>query len=511
MRKRKLLKRISIALVAFLCMEIGIFVHQSNFGTIGYTRSLNLGNKYLLSEDYESAISAFSKAIDIDSMNAEAYVGRGDAYKAQGDYVSAWSDYETAQEISGDKSILRKKIGQTEITVISEDGRGVEGAAVVLNGSGHSYELTTDENGHASEVLFPEKYDVEIVKEEYDSLTTEVSAQDGGIVVDQIEIKKSIKVVVDPEKALREIDRNMGNYIFLVLMQEYDNKNQNVNVDVNLSDAEKIRAAVLAADSDGVIDSFFRSENGRIVLDANAEPGPAGDGYHGWSVSKQGVEDNCRNLFGTEAKWEEMQTINKAVFFDAVKYTDTSGTYALFLDSEIESETDMESHTYKVTESGDGYIGEVEFYWGYWGKLSKNPDLSNYIVTYEMKPNDMSSFGLVVTSMRITKIDEDTGGFEMTNSEPAAAETQRSTFYGVWCFASKDQNEAQKIANRMNELGLNGTVYISSDWSNLNQEKWYCVSAGSCHSESEAEAVLPKAINAGFTDAYIKYSGNYLR
>ena len=247
------------------------------------------------------------------------------------------------------------------------------------------------------------------------------------------------------------------------------------------------------------------------MLDANAEPGPAGDGYHGWSVSKQGVEDNCRNLFGTEAKWEEMQTINKAVFFDAVKYTDTSGTYALFLDSEIESETDMESHTYKVTESGDGYIGEVEFYWGYWGKLSKNPDLSNYIVTYEMKPNDMSSFGLVVTSMRITKIDEDTGGFEMTNSEPAAAETQRSTFYGVWCFASKDQNEAQKIANRMNELGLNGTVYISSDWSNLNQEKWYCVSAGSCHSESEAEAVLPKAINAGFTDAYIKYSGNYLR
>ena len=100
MGKRRILKLIVITLGAFLCAEIGFFVYQSNFGTIGYTRSLNLGNKYLLSEDYESAISAFSKAIEIDSMNAEAYVGRGDAYKAQGDYVSAWSDYETAQEMS---------------------------------------------------------------------------------------------------------------------------------------------------------------------------------------------------------------------------------------------------------------------------------------------------------------------------------------------------------------------------------------------------------------------------
>ena len=190
--KRKSLKHIILALSAFLCVEIGLLIYQINSGTTAYARNLDLGNKYLLSEDYDNAISAFSKAIEIDAMSADAYIGRGDAYRAKGDYVSAWEDYEKAEEISGDTSILGKKIGLTEITVISEDGKAVDDVAIVLTGKEHSYNLTTDENGHVSEVLFPEKYNVEITKENYEPAKIELSAEKGGSSVGQIQLEDKI-------------------------------------------------------------------------------------------------------------------------------------------------------------------------------------------------------------------------------------------------------------------------------------------------------------------------------
>lgn len=186
--KRKSLKHIILALSAFLCVEIGLLFYQINSGTTAYARNLDLGNKYLLSEDYDNAISAFSKAIEIDAMNADAYIGRGDAYRAKGDYVSAWSDYEKAEEISGDTSILSNKIGPTEISVVSGNGDAIDGAVVQLEGNSHSYELTTDPSGRISTVLFPEKYEARITKEKYRAVKTELSVEKGGVIVDQIQL-----------------------------------------------------------------------------------------------------------------------------------------------------------------------------------------------------------------------------------------------------------------------------------------------------------------------------------
>ena len=189
MSARQKLKRVIAVLGALLCVEIGFLAYQMNDSAGSVSRNLDLGNKYLLAEDYDSAISAFSKAIEIDSMNADAYIGRGDAYKAKEEYANAWADYEKAQDISGDTNILRNRIGPTVITVVSPDGAGVDGAAVRLIGSDHSYDFVTDSTGSISEVVFPEKYSVEINKESYETVKTELSAESGGIVVDQIEIK----------------------------------------------------------------------------------------------------------------------------------------------------------------------------------------------------------------------------------------------------------------------------------------------------------------------------------
>ena len=130
MSARQILKRVIAVLSMLLCVEVGFLAFQMNSSANRVTRNLDLGNKYLLAEDYDGAISAFSKAIEIDSMNADAYIGRGDAYKAKGDYEKAWDDYKKAQELSGNTSILRDKIGQTDITVVSEDGEGVDGATI---------------------------------------------------------------------------------------------------------------------------------------------------------------------------------------------------------------------------------------------------------------------------------------------------------------------------------------------------------------------------------------------
>ena len=183
--RRAVLTSIILGLCFVLSLEVGFVVHYIFVDNGIYKRNLNLGHKYLLDMNYEEAIKAFSKAIEIDDMDAGAYIGRGDAYKSMGDYKSAWSDYEHAQELSGDNSILDDKIGQSELRVSSSSG-GLSGASVMLSGDTHSYEFQTDEEGYLRQTLYPENYRVTVDKEDYLTVETELSAESGGVRIDDI-------------------------------------------------------------------------------------------------------------------------------------------------------------------------------------------------------------------------------------------------------------------------------------------------------------------------------------
>ena len=263
MSARQKLKKVIAVLCMLLCVEVGFFVFQMNSSANRVSRNLDLGNKYLLAEDYDSAISAFSKAIEIDSMNADAYIGRGDAYKAKGDYESAWADYEKAQELSGNEDILREKIGATEITVVSEDGEGVDGAAVKLTGSGHSYEFMTDTTGHISEVIFPEKYNVEVVKEDYELAEIELSAEEGGSLVGQIQLKSEI----DKKKyALIEEYKSF--------ISSYSNAKSYMIYDIDKDDyPELFFYEVHSAEREAFCDIYYYSEGIFKLLDRTYGPG----------------------------------------------------------------------------------------------------------------------------------------------------------------------------------------------------------------------------------------------
>ena len=50
---------------------------------------LELGQKYLAELNYEEAVIAFQKVIELDEKNVEAYVGLNQAYSVQNDFENA--------------------------------------------------------------------------------------------------------------------------------------------------------------------------------------------------------------------------------------------------------------------------------------------------------------------------------------------------------------------------------------------------------------------------------------
>jgi cell division protein FtsN len=91
---------------------------------------------------------------------------------------------------------------------------------------------------------------------------------------------------------------------------------------------------------------------------------------------------------------------------------------------------------------------------------------------------------------------------------PTSQPSGNSPFYGVWVGASKNQTEAQNIANEVSQYGFSGQVFITTDWSNLNNEAWYVVTAGTYSSKSSADAAL-SSVKKYYADAYVKYSGDW--
>ena len=92
--------------------------------------------------------------------------------------------------------------------------------------------------------------------------------------------------------------------------------------------------------------------------------------------------------------------------------------------------------------------------------------------------------------------------------QPDSSQSPISPFYGIWCGAAKTEAEAQKQAKKIRENGFDAQVFVTTDWSNLNTEKWYVITAGIYGTKEAASAVL-QDVQRVCSDAYIKYSGNW--
>lgn len=96
---------------------------------------------------------------------------------------------------------------------------------------------------------------------------------------------------------------------------------------------------------------------------------------------------------------------------------------------------------------------------------------------------------------------------ESVTDDHIEAVNSAAPFYGIWIGASKDPTEADRIAQKMNSSGREAYVIVTTDWSNLNSEKWYVVTAGMYLTKEDANAQLADIQACGYADAYIKYSG----
>lgn len=82
-------------------------------------------------------------------------------------------------------------------------------------------------------------------------------------------------------------------------------------------------------------------------------------------------------------------------------------------------------------------------------------------------------------------------------------------FFGIWIGAEKTLDEAVADAYNTPLPVRPVQVFLTTDWSNLNKEPWYVLTAGMYSSRSEAELLLPQ-IQKYYPDAYIKHSGTRL-
>lgn len=105
--KRKLI--IIIALTILLAAIILVVLILANSGSHAKVNNyLVEAEKYLIEMNYEQAIIAFDKALEIDPNNSYAYIGKAEALKAMGKDAEAIEMLEKGYEVTGDERVAEK-------------------------------------------------------------------------------------------------------------------------------------------------------------------------------------------------------------------------------------------------------------------------------------------------------------------------------------------------------------------------------------------------------------------
>ena len=100
--------------VALILIALIIGINIYNFPANRLSRQLDLGNRYLEEQNYEQAVVEFDKAIEIDPMSVEAYLGLADAYIGKDDYESALIVLQKGYDLTGNEEIGNKLDGIKE-------------------------------------------------------------------------------------------------------------------------------------------------------------------------------------------------------------------------------------------------------------------------------------------------------------------------------------------------------------------------------------------------------------
>ena len=102
---KKTLITIGILLIIFIILAGVFFEFYGDEKIISYEEQLAIANKYIETGNYEEAIIAFTKLIDVEPNRTDAYLGRAKAYLGSGETEEnlqfALLDYENVTKING--------------------------------------------------------------------------------------------------------------------------------------------------------------------------------------------------------------------------------------------------------------------------------------------------------------------------------------------------------------------------------------------------------------------------
>ena len=159
--KLKIIIPIASAVTAIILALI--FIQFKPNEKTSVSEMIRTAQNYLVENNYEQAIAEFEKAIELDPMNVEAYIGIAEAYEAIGNRDMAAQWLEKGFEATGDER-LQEKLEE----ILSGD---VEAAEVVI---------TTAEETTTTEVTTPKPVEefITIKGEKYSILLTELYLYD---------------------------------------------------------------------------------------------------------------------------------------------------------------------------------------------------------------------------------------------------------------------------------------------------------------------------------------------
>ncbi len=117
---RRKIMLIIIAILAVLIAVVAGILMYLNSDAVQLQRQLDLGQKYLEEQNYEQAIVAFDKAIGIDPMRVDAYLGLAEAYECLGEYGLMAQTLKEGYDRTGDER-LSKALLAIDRVIVWED------------------------------------------------------------------------------------------------------------------------------------------------------------------------------------------------------------------------------------------------------------------------------------------------------------------------------------------------------------------------------------------------------
>jgi len=348
-----------------------------------------------------------------------------------------------------------------------------------------------EKSGKISEEIKESGEDEEAISSEKPS-TDEIDSEGEEKAESEEKTENEEEVIAEEAKPIDETVAKKETEEMLKQILDYENVLLEVHADelarvgskvtIKMDEYEATRAACLSA----------------YVVEDEQEVVHVSDEFDGRFLDESLIGVACEDLFGVKANTKLLKQ-DGDLFYDAVSFNNKPFLRWYLYETEL-------GHfliDYQIEVKESSLTCEQTVYHGYWGY--GNYSNGNFQFNIEIKENSDSKYGLNIQSITIQRIaDETSWNYVYENQEVSDPE---GGFYGIWCISAKSVDDVEDASKQLLDAGYNAQIIYTPEWSNLNKDPYYTVTAGMYTSEYMANIELDAVKSLGFDGAYVKFSG----